>query len=204
MPSSITSAARTAVRGVKRPSPWGMFFREFLKHPIMVGAVAPSTNATIRKVLSRVDWANTKLVVEYGPGVGTFCGPVLDRLAPDAKLISIDTNTDFVAHLRKAIRDPRFSVVNGSATDVAAIVADHGFESADYVLSGLPFSTLPAGVGDQIVAATYDIIRPGGMFLVYQYNPIVRRFIETKFERIEHAMEWWNLPPQQIWWAHKD
>lgn len=203
MPSSITSAVQTAERA-RRPSPWGMFFREFIKHPVMVGAVAPSTNATIRRVLAPIDWTQTKLIVEYGPGVGTFCGPVLDRLAPDGRLISIDTNKDFVAHLRDSIRDPRFTAVNGSATDVASILNDHGFNTADHILSGLPLSTLPAGVADQVVAAAHDILRPGGMFIVYLYNPIVRRFIETKFDRIDHAMEWFNLPPQQIWWAHRD
>jgi phospholipid N-methyltransferase len=204
MSSSITSAARKPVRDMRRHSPWSMFFREFVKHPVMVGAVAPSSQATINRVLAPVDWASTKLIVEYGPGVGTFCGPVLDRLGPDAKLISIDTNTDFVAHLRDTIRDPRFSVVNGSAADVGSIVADHGYDSADHVLSGLPFSTLPPGVADEIVAATYDVIKSGGMFLVYQYNPVVRRYLATKFDRIDHAMEWRNLPPQQIWWAHRD
>lgn len=204
MPSSITSAARRQQRAARRSSPWGMFFREFIKHPVMVGAILPSSEATIRKVLARVDWANTKVFVEYGPGIGNFCQPVLDRLPADAQLIAIDTNPDFVAHLRETIRDPRFSVVQGSAADVARILADHGHEQADYVLSGLPFSTLPPGVGRQISVATYDVLRPGGMFLVYQYNPGVRRFFGPVFDRIDRGFEIWNVPPQQIFWAHKD
>lgn len=204
MNSPATTAARPRKRRAGRLSPWGMFFRGFLKHPVMVGAVAPSSRALINDMLSRVDWANTKVFVEYGPGVGTFCQHVLDRLAPDAQLIAIDTNPDFVAYLREGIRDPRFSAVHGSAADVAAIVADHGHESADYVLSGLPFSTLPPGVGDQIAAATHRVIRPGGAFLVYQYHPRVRKFFEPYFEKIDHKMEWWNIPPAQLFWCWKN
>lgn len=203
MNSPATAAARPRKRRAGRPSPWGMFFRGFLKHPVMVGAVAPSSRTLIKDMLSKVDWANTKLFVEYGPGVGTFCQHVLDRLAPDAQLIAIDTNPDFVGYLREGIRDPRFSVVNGSAADVAAIIADHGHEQADYVLSGLPFSTLPPGVGDQIAAATHRVIRPGGAFLVYQYHPRVRAFFTPYFERIDHRMEWWNIPPAQLFWCWK-
>ena len=92
----------------------------------------------------------------------------------------------------------------GSAADVKRIVNDHGFEHADYIASGLPFSTLPAGVGDQIAKATQEILRPGGAFLVYQYNPKVRNFFAPYFARIDHAMEWLNLPPAQLWWAWKD
>ncbi len=35
------------------------------------------------------------VLVEYGPGVGTFCRPVLERMAGDATLIAIDTNERF-------------------------------------------------------------------------------------------------------------
>jgi phospholipid N-methyltransferase len=184
--------------------PMGMFFRGFLKHPVMVGAVAPSSPMTIRRMLKRVDWANTRLVVEYGPGVGTFCGPILERMAPDATLIAIDTNPDFIAYLRRKIADSRFLAVEGSAADVREIIESQGFDHADYVLSGLPFSTLPPGVGATIAAETADVLRPGGAFLVYQYSPKCRAFMAPHFERIDHEMEWMNIPPCQLYWGWKD
>jgi len=205
MPSSTTALPRrrrTRAPGV--PTPWGMFFRGFLKHPVMVGSVIPSSDRLIARMLEPVDWAATKLFVEYGPGVGTFCRPILERLAPDAKLIAIDTNIDFVRYLRHTIPDPRFAAVSGSAADVGAIVADHGFQDADYVLSGLPFSTLPPGVGARIAAETHAVLRPGGAFLVYQFSPKCRDFMVPHFTRIDHGMEWWNVPPAQLYWAWKD
>jgi phospholipid N-methyltransferase len=201
---SSLSIGRAQRKASRQPSSRSMFFREFLKHPVMVGSIIPSSERTIRRVLDRVDWDSVKLFVEYGPGVGTFCNAVLERLSPDAQYVAIDTNPDFVAYLREVVRDPRFSVVNGSAEDVATIVADHGHSSADYVLSGLPFSTLPPGVGDSIARATKEVLRPGGAFLVYQFNPNVRNFLTPVFERIDHAIEWWNVPPAQLWWAWKD
>ncbi|WP_394653386.1 class I SAM-dependent methyltransferase [uncultured Sphingomonas sp.] len=204
MNSSATTAAGSRNRHAGRPSPWGMFFRGFLKHPVMVGSVMPSSDRLIARMLDPVDWANCKVFVEYGPGVGTFCGPILDRLAPDAQLIAIDTNPDFIDYLRDGIRDSRFSAVHGSAADVGQIVTDHGADAADFVLSGLPFSTLPPGVGDTIAAATHRVIRPGGAFLVYQFNPRVKNFLTPHFDRIDQAMEWWNVPPAQLWWAWKD
>ena len=181
-----------------------MFFQGFLKHPVMVGSVMPSSGKLIRRMLEPVDWANCRLFVEYGPGVGTFCRPILDRMAPEAQLIAIDTNPDFIRYLRGTIPDPRFSAVNGSAADVEAIVADHGFTGADYVLSGLPFSTLPPGVGPDIAAATHRVLRVGGAFLVYQFSPKVRDFLTPHWERIDHDMEWWNVPPAQLYWAWKE
>lgn len=184
--------------------PWGLFFRGFLKHPVMVGSIIPSSPTLIRTMLKPVDWQNVKLFVEYGPGVGTFCRPVLERLRPDAMLLAIDTNEEFVDYLNADIADSRFLAVHGSAEDVRRIIADHGFENADYVLSGLPFSTLPRGVGPAIARETAAALRPGGAFLVYQYSPKVRQFISPHFNQIDAGFEFWNIPPCQLYWAWKD
>ena len=180
------------------------FLRGFLKNPVMVGSVIPSSKVLIDRMLGPVKWDEVKLFVEYGPGVGTFTRPILDRLAPDAKLIAIDTNEDFIAYLKKDIDDPRLIAVHGSAAEVEQIVADHGFAHADYVVSGLPFSTLPPGVGQAIGAATSRVIRAGGAFLVYQFSPKVRDFIAPHFERIDRGFEWINVPPATLFWAWRE
>ncbi len=195
--------ARIADRIVRSLGPWGMFIKGFIKHPVMVGSVVPSGDRLINQMLSRVDWANVDLFVEYGPGVGTFCRTVLSRLKGDATYIAIDTNADFIDYLKRDIADSRFHAVLGSATDVEAIIAAHGFDHADQILSGLPFSTLPTGVGPAIAAATHRALRPGGTFLVYQYRPRARDFLEPHFASIDNGMAWINVPPNFLYWATK-
>ena len=197
---------RRFVRRVTRRaiSPKWQFLRGFLKNPVMVGSVIPSSKVLIDRMLGPVKWDEVKLFVEYGPGVGTFTRPILERLAPGAKLLAIDTNEDFIKFLAKDIDDPRLIAVHGSAADVERIVADHGFVHADYVLSGLPFSTLPPGVGQAIGVATSRVIRAGGAFLVYQFSPKVREFIAPHFERIDRGFEWINVPPATLFWAWRE
>lgn len=184
--------------------PLWQFLRGFIKHPVMVGSVIPSSKVLIDKMLAPVDWTNCKLFVEYGPGVGTFTQHVLDRLKPDATLLTIDTNPDFTDYLNSKFADSRLQAVTGSAANVRKIMADRGFEAADYILSGLPFSTLPAGVGPRIAEQTEAALRPGGAFLVYQFSPKVRDFIAPHFERIDKGFEWINIPPATLFWAWKD
>jgi len=184
-------------------SPHWQFLRGFIKNPVMVGSIIPSSKVLIEKMLEPVDWANTKLFVEYGPGVGTFTRPLLEKLGPDATLLTIDTNPDFTHYLKERIDDERLVAVTGSAADVEKILADRGLGQADYVLSGLPFSTLPPGVGDAIAKATAKVIRPGGAFLVYQFSPKVRDFIAPHFEPIKRGFEWINVPPATLFWAYK-
>jgi phospholipid N-methyltransferase len=198
LPQKIKRRIKTAL------GPWGVFLEGFVKNPVMVGSVVPSSGRTIDKMLGRVDWDECRLFVEYGPGVGTFCRPVLDRLRRDGALIVIDTNPMFIDYLRATISDSRFTAVLGSAADVEEIVRAHGHDHADYVLSGLPFSTLPDGVGPAIATATWRVLRPGGAFLVYQFTSRARDFMARHFRRIDKDMEFWNVPPCFLFWGWKD
>lgn len=183
---------------------WGVFFRGFVEHPRMVGSIIPSSRFTIDKMLAPVDWQQCKVFVEYGPGVGTFCYPVLERLRRDGALVVIDTNPLFIDYLQKSIGDSRFHAVHGSAADVEQILAALGFDHADYVLSGLPFSTLPDGVGPAIAAATHRVLRSGGAFLVYQFSARARDFMAPHFRRIDAGFELLNVLPCKLFWGWKD
>ena len=205
MTPSLDEARRQ--RGVRRGAggpPFIQFLRGFIKHPVMVGSVIPSSKMLIDKMLDRVDWNACRLFVEYGPGVGTFTEHVLRRLPADATLIAIDTNADFTDYLNRKFRDSRLIAVTGSAADVRKIMAEAGFAEADYILSGLPFSTLPPGIGPKIAAETAAALRLGGAFLVYQFSPKVRDFLTPHFKRIDKGFEWRNVPPAQLFWAWKD
>lgn len=192
-------------RRIKRAmGPWGVFLQGFIEHPVMVGSIIPSSRFTIARMLGPVKWDECKLFVEYGPGVGTFCRPVLDRLPRDGRLIVIDTNPLYIDYLKATIADSRFIPVLGSAVDVEDIVRAHGFDHADYVLSGLPFSTLPDGVGPAIAAATHRVLRPGGAFLVYQFSAKARDFMARHFTRIDADFEPLNVLPCKLFWGWKD
>ena len=126
------------------------------------------------------------------------------RLRPDATLLVIDLNEDFIVYLRKTIRDSRFIAVHGSAADVNEIIAQFGFKNADYILSGLPFSTLPNDLGPVIAENTAKALRPGGAFLVYQFRARARDFMEPHFRKIDNGFELWNVLPCHLFWGWKE
>jgi phospholipid N-methyltransferase len=200
---AMNSKRRLRVRLGRYLAHCGVFFRGFLEHPRMVGSIIPSSRYTVRKMLAPVNWRECDLFVEYGPGIGTFCRPVMEKLSGDATLIVIDTNPLYVDFLQRSIRDKRFHAVLGSAEDVEAIVKQHGFDHADYILSGLPFSTLPSGVAPAIAAATHRILRPGGAFMVYQFTAACREYMQPHFARIDAGFEWLNILPCKLFWGWK-
>ena len=133
------------------------FLRGFLKHPVMVGSVIPSSKILIDKMLEPVDWPNTKLFIEYGPGVGTFTQHILDRLAPDATLLTIDTNPDFTSYLNSKFMDSRLEAVTGSAASVASVASVGNVGNVASALS-VPSARTAANVGNAAKAAAVRVL----------------------------------------------
>src|SRR5882762_4269548 len=147
-----------------------LFARNFFRHPRMLGSIVPSSRFLIKQLLQPIDWAQARVIVEYGPGVGGITAEILRRMRPDASLIAIETNPDFVKYLRGAFTDERLRVVEGSAVSVDEILRRFGYTRAHYIISGIPFSTIPAPLRERILRKTCDVLEPGGAFLVYQFS----------------------------------
>lgn len=179
-----------------------LFARNFLKHPRMLGSVIPSSRFLVNEMLGQVDWDKARVIVEYGPGVGTFTDKILKRLHPDGILVAIEMNTDFVSYLQRTRTDPRLHVIHGSAADVGSILQRLGRGKADYIISGIPFSTMPAPVRDGIVRATRDALTPTGAFLVYQYSNGVLPNLKRTFGRVKLGFEPLNVPPARLYYCN--
>ncbi len=81
-------------------SAMALFARNFLKYPLMLGSVIPSSPFLVNDMLAEVDWNRARVIVEFGPGVGTITREALKRMRRDAVLIVIELNEDFVHYLR--------------------------------------------------------------------------------------------------------
>jgi len=175
-----------------------LFAKTFFKHPIMLGSAIPSSRYLTENLLNRVDWQRARVIVEYGPGVGTLTWPMLERMRSDARLIAIEANQDFARYLDSANRDPRLQVVHGSAENVRQALLERGLHCADYIVSGIPFSTLPPEVRRHILRESCDSLCPGGTFLVYQFSGAVLPHLRKVFAGVEQDFELRNILPARI------
>jgi phospholipid N-methyltransferase len=174
------------------------FARTFFRHPLMLGSVIPSSRFLVRRILDRIDWAQVRLVVEYGPGVGNITGEILHRMRPDATLIAIETNPEFVRFLRSSFADERLQVVQGSAADVGEILRDLGHSKATCIISGIPFSMISAARREHILWESRAALEPGGAFLVYQYSARLLADLRRVFGRVERGFELLNILPAHL------
>jgi phospholipid N-methyltransferase len=175
-----------------------LFARNFFRHPRMLGSIVPSSRFLIKQLLEPINFARARVIVEYGPGVGGITAEVLRRMRPDAVLVAIEMNPDFVGYLRSSIADRRLKVVEGSAEAVDEILRRFGYTHADYIISGIPFSTIPAPLRERILRKTCDLLEPGGAFLVYQFSTRVLRDLKRIFGYVGRKFEPFNVLPAHL------
>lgn len=178
-----------------RYAPALLFARHFVRHPRMLGSVVPSSRYLVERLLRYVDWRRARVVVEYGPGVGTFTREILNRLRPHATLVVIEKNPAFVRYLQESLDDPRLQIVAGSAENVTQILLQLRLLQADYLIAGIPFSTLPGEDRRRILSASREVLAPSGEMLVYQFSGSVRGDLQATFERVSTGLEPRNFPP---------
>jgi phosphatidylethanolamine/phosphatidyl-N-methylethanolamine N-methyltransferase len=175
-----------------------LFFQGFLRRPGTVGSVIPSSRYLERRVVREARLATARLAVELGPGTGGTTRAILRALPASATLLSIEINPDFLPTLR-AIGDPRLVVHEGSATDLGAILAEHGLGAPDVVLSGIPFSTMKPALGRAVVRAVSDALPPGGRFVAYQVRDRVEKLGREVFGPAAVKLELRNVPPMRVY-----
>jgi phospholipid N-methyltransferase len=175
-----------------------LFASNFLRHPNMLGSIIPSSRFLVDQVLEPVDWSQAHVIVEYGPGVGTFTGEILRRMRSDAHLVAIETNRDFVRFLRRSFLDPRLHVVQDSAAEVGPVLTRLGLPAPRYVISGIPLGSMPDPVRTDIAVKTRAALEPGGAFLVYQFTARTLPALERTFADVRRSFERRNFPPAHL------
>ncbi len=182
------------------------FLWEFMRSPSTVGAVAPSSRHLAGQIVVQSGVADAAVILEFGPGTGSFTRLILRDKRPDADFIAIEHNQMLSQALRS--RFPAATIVTDSVERVAAIMAKHGLEAADCIVSGLPWAVFSQDLQDRLLTATIDALRPGGRFVTFAYlqgllSPAGKRFrkkIDQAFDSVTVSpVVWRNLPPAVVY-----
>jgi phospholipid N-methyltransferase len=175
-----------------------LFAKNFFKHPRLLGSFVPSSPFLVNQLLAPVDWRRASVVVEYGPGIGNITRQVLKRMRPDAVLVAIEMNSEFVEFLRSDVDDPRLQVVEGSALDIREILAGLRLPPVDYIISGIPYTNIPHELRCDILRESRGMLQPDGAMLVYQFTRTVLPYLQRTFGRVHQDFTLLNILPARI------
>jgi phospholipid N-methyltransferase len=143
------------------------FFRSFLREPREIAAVCPSSRHLAEAMFEGLDLAPGDVIVEYGPGTGSFTELVAERMLviDGLEYVGIERSVEFLGVLRA--RFPSLRFVRGRAEDAVSIVEEHASRAPRAVLSGLPLVAMPTM--EAIVASTSRLLARPGAFHTFSY-----------------------------------
>src|SRR5437763_5279470 len=186
-----------------RSNRWA-FFKENLRSPRITGAVAPSSPSLVRAMLDEALIERAQVIVEFGPGTGVFTDEIIRRMNETARLLVLEVNPVFVRNLRARINDKRVEIINGSAAEVGAHLAERGLPKPDAIVSGLPFGSLPPPISHAILEATRETLSPSGVFVTYQYTPFRKKLLRSYFPAARVSrLVLRNVPPALVFVCRK-
>lgn len=177
-----------------------LFLKHAIKSPLQVGYFIPSSPWLVEQIAKSAHLEEATHIMELGPGTGGTTKGILKYMAGDAELISVEINQKFIEHMQKTIDDKRLIISDKGAQNLVEIMGDHDWESADVIISGIPFTTLPKGMDKAIMQSIHDALKPGGIFLAYQLRDHVSKLAEPLFgDYTFKTVEFKNIPPMRIY-----
>lgn len=187
-----------------RPQPAGWtFFRQWLKNPLRVAAISPSSRQLARQMMSELP-RPCRRVIELGGGTGVFTQALLDHGVDPADLLVLELNEELHQHLVRQF--PGVQVVCGDAGDLREIARGVGFDGearADAVVSGLGLLSMQRQVQQAILHAAFDALHPEGRFVQFTYgpaNPVTREVLDAlELTARRASFTWWNVPPATVY-----
>ncbi|MFE6168600.1 class I SAM-dependent methyltransferase [Viridibacillus arvi] len=175
------------------------FIFQYLLNPREIGAVLPSSNYLAAKMVESIDFRNAKYIVELGPGTGVFTDKIMKNRIQHTVVMLIESNNEFCAFLKEKYKNEKnLIIINGSAEEIDKYTKDFNIPYLDYVVSGLPFASLPKSVSNAILLKTRKLLRKNGIFITFQYTLVKKGFINHFFKHINITREYRNMPPAYV------
>ena len=143
------------------------FLHAFLKNPTNVGSITPSSPELALEMLKGVKPDADNVVIELGVGTGAIT-KFLQELVPDERsYLGIELDEALVRVVGKNF--PDLNIVCGNAADMCEIYQQSGLGKVSYIISCLPFVSLPADIRDAVLDEVDKFMQQGCIFRTLQY-----------------------------------
>jgi phosphatidylethanolamine/phosphatidyl-N-methylethanolamine N-methyltransferase len=172
----------------QRLADYRVFWRQFRQAYNSTGAVLPSgrglavalsrfvRDGEAASVAGKNGSASSRRILEVGPGTGAVTVQIIDDMRPQDRLVLVERNEQFVAHLKE-----RFSTIPAAQSLGDRLSLVHAAveelpdnEPFDLIVSGLPLNNFEVDSVQQILAKLSGLLAPGGTLSFFEYVAVRR------------------------------
>lgn len=175
------------------------FLVEYIKNPRTVGAVFKSTKKLASRMVEDIDFDKCEVIAEFGAGTGVFTSEVIKRKNKNTLFFVFEINKKFCSILEERFaRESNVFIINDSAENTKKYLKKHNKLNVDYIVSGLPFASLPKNISDSILDVANEILIDNGKFHTFQYSKFKFYIFREKFESLNVSKVMINMPPAYV------
>jgi len=170
------------------------FFRESIKNIKTTGTIARSSKFLCKGMIKPVDFDKANVIVELGAGDGVITEHIFRHMKKDSTLLAFEVNKKFCEQIRQ-IKDDRLIVIEDSAEKLGEYLEKNNLGKADYVISAIPFVTVPEDLAKSIITTSKNNMKTNGLFVQVHYSLLVKKFYESIFGNVDVSWVPLNIPP---------
>lgn len=179
------------------PGKAGLFFSRWLKNPLQMGSVVPSSPALCQRLVRHTRRAPDEIVIELGAGTGPVSRALLASGIPPERLFVIEIVPSMAAHLRHSL--PGANVIEGDARHLPSLIPEKWHGKVSGVICGIPLVLLRRSEQKRFIDAI-EAVAPGRGFLHYSY--CATSPLPARAHKLTNRREAWtplNFPPASVW-----
>ena len=193
---------KSGIRGVSVParqrSATGVFFASWLRAPLKVASIVPSSRRLGMTAARMIDPARPGWVIELGGGTGPVTEQLLARRIPPQRLLVVERDPVLAGFLRE--RFPAPVLAEGDALELGPLCQRYGVSQVHSIVCGLPVISMPKPVVEQLLRGCLELLEPDGQFIQYTYSlfsPIPYAQYGIKPRHVTRVP--FNIPPASVW-----
>lgn len=178
------------------------FLQAFLKNPLKVGAIAPSSPELAAAMLQGISPDEENIVLELGVGTGAITKFLQDVIPDKDAYLGIELDRDLVENLHNKFHD--MNIVCGNAAEAYLIHKNSGLGKVRYVVCCLPFVSLPKEISESVLIEIEKFMNEGCELRIFQYAhgyflpPAIklREFLKNRYGKTRRSpLILKNVPP---------
>jgi len=120
---------------------------------------------------------------------------ILKEMKQDSQLLSFEVNGKFCNVIREQIKDDRLHVIEDSAENLGKYLNEHHIKEVDYIISAIPFVSLPKDLSYRIVEVCKEHLKVGGLFIQVHYSLLTKKMYQDVFGNVDLNFVPINIPP---------
>ena len=174
------------------------FFKGMMQGPKTVGAIAPTSSITAKRMASVIDVTSGLPVLELGPGTGVITKQILARGVAPEKIVSVEYSQDFYRRLVEDYAGVNF--IRGDAFDLKNSLGSFADQTFDCVISAVPMLSFPMEARIRLLEDLLSRIPAGRPVVQITYGPVSPVIAKPDRYHIQHFdFVVRNIPPAQLW-----